>query len=88
MKRRTTSARAFEQIIARDNGDLLVHSMSFSMKSNNKLRLLFLRDLHETEGENGGIDAAGLERREPSRGAADLGDADIGFRVQAKLRQS
>jgi len=44
--------------------------------------------LHETEGENGGIDAAGLERREPSRGAANLGDADIGFRVQAKLRQS
>ena len=29
-----------------------------------------------------------LERREPSRGAADLRDADVVFRVQAKLRQS
>ncbi len=86
MKRRTTSAR-FEQIIARDDRDLLVFDVLLD-EVQQQVETAFLRDLHETEGENGGIDAACLERREPRRGAADLGDADVGFRVQGKLCQS
>ena len=77
----------FEQIIARDDRDLLVFDVLFD-EVQQQVEAAFLRDLHETEREHGGIDAACLERRETSRGAAHLRDADVGFRVQAELRQS
>ena len=77
----------FKQIIARDDGDLLVLDILFD-EVQQQVEAAFLRDVHQTEGENGSVDAARLERREARRGAADLSDADIGFRIQAELRQS